>query len=591
MPEADDAQQVYRYKAFISYSHADERWARWLHKHLEGFQLPTGMPAGKGLTRRPLRPVFRDRDELASSSDLDQALLDALGESENLIVICSAASARSRWVNAEVEAFLAMGRGDAIFPIATEAFSDELLPPALANAQLTPIAADLVADGRRNALLKIVAGILRIRFDDLRGRAELRRRKRLLAITALSTTGFLLTSALAAYALYARAAAEEARLAAEESRETAQQVTRFIVGILEKANPTNRNPDDISIREVLDQGYETANVSLADKPRVRASVLTAIANAYNTLGLFEDNVSINRDVLKAVRSSAQDQHSSGGDPELGRALINYANSLGNLDTAESNRQADEMFLQAVAYVEALQPPDFYLLGSAHIGMGIQHQYSNRIAPAREQFRLAIEALGRMPDPDYDKLAWANQNLGTTWLRNDAMTVEGVNLAQRQFQIAADIITKQNLSNDVLASTVALNLAASHLLLNQPAEARSVVEPALAKLEALFDAHPRVVYATRLLGNAAALEDDYELAGYWFDRAYALAEGVEGGARDQLLGVITTYRGRLAQQQDGLSEADAYYREAFRLFGSPDDPHNMLPWLDDRVERYPLERRP
>ena len=28
------------YKAFISYSHADEAWARWLHRALEGYRVP-----------------------------------------------------------------------------------------------------------------------------------------------------------------------------------------------------------------------------------------------------------------------------------------------------------------------------------------------------------------------------------------------------------------------------------------------------------------------------------------------------------------------------------------------------------------------
>jgi len=30
-----DPQQQFKYRAFISYSHSDEEWAKWLHKSLE----------------------------------------------------------------------------------------------------------------------------------------------------------------------------------------------------------------------------------------------------------------------------------------------------------------------------------------------------------------------------------------------------------------------------------------------------------------------------------------------------------------------------------------------------------------------------
>jgi eukaryotic-like serine/threonine-protein kinase len=30
----------YKYRAFISYSHADEEWAKWLHKALETYRMP-----------------------------------------------------------------------------------------------------------------------------------------------------------------------------------------------------------------------------------------------------------------------------------------------------------------------------------------------------------------------------------------------------------------------------------------------------------------------------------------------------------------------------------------------------------------------
>jgi hypothetical protein len=63
------SQAAPKYWAFISYSHRDESWARWLHTALETYRIPAavaqGLPAPGGtLATDRIYPVFRDRDEL-----------------------------------------------------------------------------------------------------------------------------------------------------------------------------------------------------------------------------------------------------------------------------------------------------------------------------------------------------------------------------------------------------------------------------------------------------------------------------------------------------------------------------------------------
>ena len=77
-----------RYKAFISYSHHDERWAKWLHRNLESYRPPKQLRNSGSL-----KPIFRDRDELAASNNLTASIDAALNAAENLIVICSPSSA------------------------------------------------------------------------------------------------------------------------------------------------------------------------------------------------------------------------------------------------------------------------------------------------------------------------------------------------------------------------------------------------------------------------------------------------------------------------------------------------------------------
>ena len=206
-----------RYKAFICYSHEDHRIASWLHHSIEHYRVPRPLIGQDGLSgpiERRLFPVFRDRDELGSSADLSKAIRTALEHSDFLIVVCSPHAAKSRWVNEEVLTFKRLDRSHRIIalivrgqPNAENAqFSpeQECLPPALkfeidSDGKLTgrfldPLAADLrpQGDGRHNALLKVLSGLLGVRFDVLKHRDAISRRRRLInraMLLGLSTVG------------------------------------------------------------------------------------------------------------------------------------------------------------------------------------------------------------------------------------------------------------------------------------------------------------------------------------------------------------------------------------------------------------------
>lgn len=194
------AEQHYKYWAFISYSHQDRAWADWLHKSLETYRVPrrlVGRPHWSGAVPRRLAPIFRDREELPSSAELGTVLNEALRQSRYLIVICSPQSASSRWVNEEIKYFKSLGRSAHVLPLivggepnATDAPGSglaECLPEAIrfevgANGELSsrraePIAADARGgkDGRANARLKLIAGLINVGLDELKQRERQRR--------------------------------------------------------------------------------------------------------------------------------------------------------------------------------------------------------------------------------------------------------------------------------------------------------------------------------------------------------------------------------------------------------------------------------
>lgn len=221
-----------RYRAFLSYSHADAAWARWLLRRLETYRVPSrlvGTQGANGAIGARLGTFFRDREELPTAGDLGATIRGALTDSETLIVICSPAAAQSRWVNAEVEAFQASGRGDRVLCFVVGGIpgsadpAQQCFPPALVqpNADGTlrePLAADArrEGDGRERAFLKLVAGLLGVGYDALVQREAQRRQRRWAAVAAASLAGMAIALGLAAAAWVARNDAQRRQAQAED---------------------------------------------------------------------------------------------------------------------------------------------------------------------------------------------------------------------------------------------------------------------------------------------------------------------------------------------------------------------------------------
>lgn len=226
-----------RYRAFLSYSHADAHWARWLLRRLEGYRVPSrlvGTPGLDGPIPARLGAMFRDRDELPSAGDLSTTIRSALDDSATLVVICSPAAAQSQWVNAEVEAFRSSGRGARVLCFvvagdpasrgpdkhdpALDCFPPALLQPDANGVQREPLAADArrEGDGRERAFLKLVAGLLGVGYDTLAQREAQRRNRKLVMVAAASLAGMAIALALAATAHVARNDAQRRQAQAED---------------------------------------------------------------------------------------------------------------------------------------------------------------------------------------------------------------------------------------------------------------------------------------------------------------------------------------------------------------------------------------
>lgn len=288
----------HHYFAFLSYAHEDEELADWLHRELEQFRVPTplvGKITDHGVIPRRLTPIFRDQQDLAAAKDLGEVIEQALANSQFLIVLCSPAAARSRWTNAEIDAFkrkhpdghvlAVIGSGEPFASQIEGHEAEECFPPALrqrydrlgrpTGKPAEPLAADLRAEGggRRVGFLKLVAGVLGVGLDELVQRETTRRQRRLAFLAAASLAGMALTSLLAFTAIQAR---DEAR----DQRREAEGLVAFMLGDLkDKLEPIGKLDalDGVGTK-VLDYYRKQGTADLPDNAllqRAQALSLTA----------------------------------------------------------------------------------------------------------------------------------------------------------------------------------------------------------------------------------------------------------------------------------------------------------------------------
>jgi len=313
------------YRAFISYSHLDTRLTQRLHRKLESYSVPKSVRSA-GLSSKPipahLRPVFRDRDELASATRLSDTIQEALDQSQALVVVCSPAAVASAWVNAEIDYFRRRhpDRPVLAFVVAGDPGLDPRKDPAKAALPLAlaledpdapegklgePMAADArdVGDGFTAACLKLVAGLLGVRYDQLRQREQKRSQLRW---AVLGTASLALTAVFAFMAWQATAARDLAKAAqanAELELESEQQTRAFLLSVFELADANESRGNQATVRQVLDRAVEKINRTEFKKPVTRARFLATMGQAYSSLGLNRKSVELLQSSILALENS------------------------------------------------------------------------------------------------------------------------------------------------------------------------------------------------------------------------------------------------------------------------------------------------
>ncbi len=203
MKEAEVKPSQLHYDAFISYRHTelDKFVAENLHKKLEAYRMPADVAKKRQGMKNKIERVFRDQEELPLTSDLNDPIMAALHNSDWLIVICSPRLRESVWCKKEIETFVKLRGRQRVLAVLvegepSESFPDELLFEVKTvtkadgsveevKVPVEPLAADVRGKNKKEILknmdtelLRILAAMFHLNFDDLRQRHKEQEHKR-----------------------------------------------------------------------------------------------------------------------------------------------------------------------------------------------------------------------------------------------------------------------------------------------------------------------------------------------------------------------------------------------------------------------------
>jgi tetratricopeptide (TPR) repeat protein len=422
------ATDSFKYRAFLSYSHADTAAARRVHRRIEGFRIDedlVGRATSMGLIPETLRPIFRDRQDFDAGSSLAEQSIAALDASAALILLASPRSAGSKYVNEEVRLFKSRHPGRLLIPLIIGGEpgnpANECFPPSL-RFTVTPdgtitetpvnvLAADLrqEGDGFELAIAKVVARLIGLAPDDVyrRAKREQRRQRRIRVVVATTMAILMIVGGGFFWQSRQRGAILVAATALTDSLITPAQaavpgarlsLTQAITAIAEGA--------------AADPRYAMALKLLqAGKPKDAEPLLEAVA---------EDRAKRAGSDAKDAAAAYRNLASIAAVSDPGRARDDYAqaakldpsNMLGMYWNGWYQQDAGQLDAAQTAYAQVIAAAkpgtdDDALLG-AELGTGdIQNQRGN-LAAALATYQGAKDLADRLATSDPGSALWQRE---------------------------------------------------------------------------------------------------------------------------------------------------------------------------------------
>ncbi|MEZ5066095.1 MAG: tetratricopeptide repeat protein [bacterium] len=457
-----------------------------------------------------------------------------------------------------------------------------------------PSAAELAADVRRHLADEPVLAAAPTTLERLRKYA---RRHRGPVLAAGLVTLALAAGGVTTAVGFARAVRAERRARLEA--ETSQQVADFLVELFETASP--EKSEEVSVREVLQQGTRRMEAGFRGDARVRARLLTTLGQSNLSLGLRDEGVRLLGEALTTV------ENMSSPEPALlaeqTRALAHGFLATGRTDSvdtmldhalalAEEGRApagvraaclldrgswfaklgdtvaADSVYGEALAVLRTETPPDSVRLMYAQIARGINAARSFRLDDAERDCLSALELAKILERParvieSHRLLAWiynAKADIDRAVLHGE----EGARLARKLYDP----------NNPSLASALT-GLAQAHAARNDARSAEEVYGEVIRiyRERGVSDVLAHALNSSALIYLADGKERE-AIAN--LEEAVSIRDRLYG--RDNIRSVETRMNlGHALSRAGRYEEADGVFRQVVPVLEREDGSGGFLRW--------------
>ena len=270
--------ESFKFDAFISYRHLepDEFIAKQLHKELENFRLPGNIARKRKGGKTKISRVFRDQEELPSAPNLEEPIVEALKQSEWLIVICSPRLKESIWCQKEIETFIQFHGREHILTVLAEGEPRDSFPEQLlcreyqktnadgtmetVSEKVEPLAADFRGSTNKerlknikNEVLRLLAPMFGLEYDDLKQRHRERKMKHIIAgISVAAVAGILFGIVSTLTAIRIQQQKEQIQEQADQIQSQAIEITEQAYEIADQNEALRATQSESLAREALD---------------------------------------------------------------------------------------------------------------------------------------------------------------------------------------------------------------------------------------------------------------------------------------------------------------------------------------------------
>lgn len=308
---------------------------------------------------------------------------------------------------------------------------------------------------------------------------------------------------------------------ADAARAGAEHVAEFLTSIFQVANPSESRGQEVTARDLLDEGARRIEMELAGTPELQATMMRVVGTVYHSLGLPVQARSLIEPALGRHRDLYGELHPEVASSQMALGIL--LQDAGDLEGAEMH------FREALAMRRQLFGPEHPQVSESLSSLAYLVESQGDPVAAEDLFRTALAQRRSFYPPDHPEVV--------------ASTVR---LAR---------LLRQNGKQD---------------------EAEPMLRTALASQRVLYgDDHPDVASTMRNLASLLRDRGAYAEADTLYQQTIALRRAVLGDEHPELANTLNSYA-VLLQNMGETERAVAVYSEFISILeGAPGEPHRNL----------------